>query len=251
MASTEIGAQLTELYARQQAAVAAQVTAVVLDLVPALDVSSIAAMERSWPAIERALMATIDNAYVSSSGLALNYYELFRAVEGAAGFPTPILAGALPAAQVATSLKVMGPYTAKALISEGDRDIIAKLLMSLVGSGSRLALAGGRNTLLQSGEADRQLLGFSRQCHSKRPCAFCRMLRSRGPVYRSERSATFAKSGERYHDHCRCQAEPVYGEEAAWVPGAREDRDLWDLSTVGLSGNDALKAFRAALGTGH
>lgn len=246
MATTPEGAALTTLYLRQQAALAAQVTGVVVDMVPGMDLTSFATVDRSWPAVEKALSGAVAEGYVRSSGAALNYFEQFRAVEGVPGAAPTVLARTLPPAQVGTSLKVTGPYVAKHWIARKDGETLGKTLMSLIGSTARLVLSGGRRTLHDSGQADSLLLGWSRVCGSARPCAFCRMLRSRGPVYKTEGAASF-----KAHDFCRCHAEGVYSMDSDWAPGARDDLDIWDRSTEGLSGNDALKAFRAAIGTGH
>lgn len=55
-----------------------------------------------------------------------------------------------------------------------------------------------------------------------KPCGFCAMLASRGPVYRSE--ATARGAGGRYHDHCGCTVEPHYGSFAEWKPTPEEQR---------------------------
>jgi hypothetical protein len=245
MAVTEYGAQLTAWHGQQQAVIGQMVNAAVLQVLPAWDVSSLAAVDASWPPVEAALTAAVNEAFGLSSAVAVDYYELFRAAEGAAGVSTALVADPLPAEQIATSLKVTGPVVARQLITAEDREIIEKLLTSLLGSTSRLTLAGGRGTIERSGLADRALLGWARVCHSKAPCAFCRMLRSRGPVYTKE------TGGFKAHDHCRCTAEPVYSTNPTWPDGAQEDRALWNEVTAGYHGNEALNAFRRAVYAGN
>lgn len=244
MAATALAAQLTWLHQRQQVAVRADLIRQVTALYAALDVSSLEGVDRSWPALERALEALIRDAYGTSAGLAVNYYELFRAAEGVGGASTPQLADPLPAEQVATSLRVTGPYTAKHLVATRSRQVAEVTLARLVGSTTRLALAGGRDTLDRSINADRRALGWARVLSGGRSCAFCRMLASRGPAYLSERSAG---KDRKWHDLCDCQVEPVYSRDAAWPPGSREARELWDATTAGLSGDDAVNAFRRAV----
>jgi hypothetical protein len=74
------------------------------------------------------------------------------------------------------------------------------------------------------------------------------MLISRGPVYKTARSATMAADGHRFHDNCHCVAEPVFDGET-W--DGREQfahyQQLWNDSTAGLSTDDARSAFRQAL----
>jgi hypothetical protein len=245
MAVTEYGSLLTAWHGEQQTVIGQMVNQVVLQTLPAWDVASLAAVDATWPPVEQALIAAVNEAYGLSSAVAVDYYELFRAAEGAAGASTALLADPLPAEQVATSLRVTGPVVARQLITAEDREIIEKLLASLLGSTSRLALNGGRNTIFRSGTADAELLGYARVCHSTRPCAFCRMLRSRGPTYSKE------TGGFKAHDHCRCTAEPVYSTETGWPDGAEADRALWNEVTKGFSGNDALNAFRRAVYAGR
>lgn len=66
------------------------------------------------------------------------------------------------------------------------------------------------------------------------------MLASRGGVY-SRRSVDFPA-----HDGCSCSAEPVWSREQE-PPEVLALRRLWEESTAGLSGRDALNAFRRAL----
>ena len=244
MAVTELGAQLTRLHSDRQVALRAGVIRQVVALFPALDLSSFEAVDRSWPALEAALRALIAEQYGTSAGLAVNYYDLFRAAEGVGGASTPLLADGLPVEQVATSLRVTGPYTAKHLIATRSRQVAEVTLARLVGSTTRLALSGGRDTLDRSINADRRAVGWARVLSGGRSCAFCRMLASRGPAYLSEASAG---RDRKFHDLCDCQVEPVYSRDAAWPPGSREARELWDSTTAGLSGKDAVNAFRRAV----
>lgn len=251
MATTALGAALTDWYATQQMAVAGRLRQIVLTLFPALALSSFATVDASWPAVALALQSAIEAGYGVSAALAMNYYDLFRVAEGVPGAYSAVLADVMPAEQLTTSLLVTGPYIAKGLIAAKDVDVAAKTLTSLLGSSTRLGMLGGRNTILENGSRDKRLLGYQRACYSPRPCHFCRMLRSRGPVYLSEQSGTFKHSGEKYHDHCHCIAEPVYSDATEWIKGAREDRALWNEVTNGLSGKDALNAFSRAVAAGR
>lgn len=250
MPSTDYAAELATWHAAQQAALGAAVESVVLEVFPALNLTSWAAVDATWPAVDRAIAAAVNEVFGLSAGLAINYYELARAAEGVTGTFERVTE-LLDPGQVSTSLRATGPYVAKGLIASKDPALQAKLLTSLMGSSSRLALSGGRRSLAGTGKADPTRLGWSRVCNSKNPCAFCRMLRSRGPVYESEATATVAKDGERYHDHCKCTAVPEWSKDTEWVDGAQADRDLWNEVTDGYHGNDALNAFRRAVAAGR
>lgn len=143
---------------------------------------------------------------------------------------------------VARSLHTAGPNYAKYLTKRGEDPDRAKLkvVVNVSGTAGRQVLNGGRDALEELVQADPVALGWARVTDGD-PCAFCAMLASRGPVYKSRETAAFLP-----HDHCACIPEPVYSRSAAWAPGARELRQLWLASTKGYSGKDAVNAFRRA-----
>ena len=177
----------------------------------------------------------------ASASLASAYIRAFRAFEAPGGDLRVIVPPPLPADQAFTSLTVTGPATVRSATARGvPLDQATRIGQATSArSAMRLALDAGRQTILDTVRADSQAVGWARAT-SGNPCAFCDMLAARGPAY-SEDSVGFQA-----HDGCACAAEPVYDRDAAWPPGAREARDLWDESTTGLSGNDALNAFRRA-----
>lgn len=243
MASTVHGETLTRRHYDQQLAVRAEVLRQLVRLFPAFDLTSFEAVDRSWPAFEAALRALVDRQFDVSSGLAVNYYELFRAAEGVGGSSTPLLAEPLSSPLIATSLRVTGPYTAKHLIAARDAQVAEKTLVRLSGSVSRLVSTGGRDTLERSVRADSRALGWARVTSGK-ACAFCRLLRSRGAVYKSEPSSRFQA-----HDHCSCSSEPIWSKDQPLPPGSTEDAELYRRVTAGLKGKDAIAAFRRAVET--
>ncbi|NEA50449.1 hypothetical protein [Streptomyces sp. SID10815] len=112
---------------------------------------------------------------------------------------------------------------------------------------SRVAMNGGRSTTWNHMRRDRRALGYVRLSRTGTPCGWCAMLISRGPVYKSRESATFA-DGDRYHDNCHCYAAPIFnwqqfqGSELTAL--SREYADLWPKVTKGLSGKSAVSAWR-------
>jgi hypothetical protein len=109
---------------------------------------------------------------------------------------------------------------------------------------ARLAMAagrhvmdGGRQVILGAAEAEPRIRW--RRVAAPSACAFCAMLASRGPVYASE-TVDFQA-----HDGCACVAEPAFPGEGR----SSQERALyeqWREATAGLSGADALRAFRRA-----
>lgn len=112
---------------------------------------------------------------------------------------------------------------------------------------SRIAMNGARSSNWTHMRRDRRALGYVRLSRTGTPCGWCAMLISRGPVYKSKASATFA-DGDRYHDNCHCYAAPIFsmrqfqGSELTAL--SREYEALWPEVTKGHSGKAAVSAWR-------
>lgn len=119
-------------------------------------------------------------------------------------------------------------------------------------SAARVAMNGGRSTVWSHAQRDRRVIGYIRLSRTGTPCGWCAMLISRGPVYRSERSAEYA-DGDKYHDNCHCFAEPVFSREqynsSPLYALNRQYEELWPQVTKGLSGHAALRAWRRFIRT--
>ena len=87
-------------------------------------------------------------------------------------------------------------------------------------------LRAGRETIQQSAPRWRRVT-------DGKPCGFCAMVASRGPVYRSEQKAG---QGRRYHSRCGCTVEPYFGDPADWVPSPEEARFLEAYQSVYRTG---------------
>ncbi|WP_438470777.1 hypothetical protein [Streptomyces asiaticus] len=111
----------------------------------------------------------------------------------------------------------------------------------------RVAMNGGRSAVWNHAQRDRRAIGYIRLSRTGTPCGWCAMLISRGPVYRSEASATYAE-GDLFHDNCHCYAEPVFSREQYNSSSAyelnRRYEELWPKVTRGLSGKQAVSAWR-------
>lgn len=243
MASTPPARRLTEAHRLAQARLGAQTVEQALTTFELLDPSNLDGSFPRWLRIMRPLIARQRDA---SSALAANYLTTFRTLElGQSVPPFPaILATPLDDQAVATSLLVTGPANIRSSLAKGTpfgRAIeVAKALSA--GSSMRHALDGGRETISRTVAGDPRAKGWARVA-SARPCSFCAMLASRGPVY-SDQTVKF-----RSHDHCSCSAEPVYREASRdqWPPGSAAFRDLYDEAAKGLPAAEARNAFRRAL----
>lgn len=118
----------------------------------------------------------------------------------------------------------------------------------------RLAMNGARSHLWSIAQRDRRVVGYIRLSRTGTPCGWCAMLISRGPVYKSSRSAQYA-DGDKYHDNCHCYAEPVYSREqyagSQLYALNRHYQELWPEVTKGLAGKAALSAWRRFIRQQH
>jgi len=120
----------------------------------------------------------------------------------------------------------------------------------------KLVLDTGRQTAADASVEDPAAQGWARIARPN-ACYFCRMLATRGGVYSDSDTALIVgpgreRSGERYHDNCRCLAVPVFEGETFQPPGyVREWTALWKSSTKGKSGKAAINAFRRAIYPEH
>lgn len=168
--------------------------------------------------------STLVRAYHSiSSGAAASYFTAFRAAEDIPGSASPALASPPAAAMITTSLYVTGDRATRKALDAGQSPAAATRTAFVRTSGAvtRHILDGGRETVLGSVQNDGQALGWGRVTDGD-PCAFCLVLASRGPVYKSEETASFEA-----HDHCSCTAEPFY-RGSDWPAGARGFLNTYD-----------------------
>lgn len=245
MAATAEADRLTQSYRRQSAALRAAALKDILTIWPMFDPLY---LEKSWPALRNALLMLIGTKRAEAADIAADYLRRFRELEGVTEGLGVILDSAPDPVATEISLRATGPATAQRALSSGFTAEVAaaRALVTVSGAASRIILDGGRQTVLLTVESDRKALGWLRVTHGK-TCAFCAMLASRGPVYKSRRSAGDARSRPaRFHDHCDCTVEPVYSAATKWPAASRRADELWVSSTVGLGGQEARNAFRVA-----
>ena len=87
----------------------------------------------------------------------------------------------------------------------------------MVAAFTRLALQGGRQTVVEAVQADPQARAWARETRGD-CCYFCALMAARGAVYKSEgaaggdANAKFTGEGEfKFHNNCHCVAAPVFG----------------------------------------
>lgn len=101
----------------------------------------------------------------------------------------------------------------------------------VAGGVSRRVSNTARDTITKATDADPRARGWMRIGRGT-ACAFCRLLVSRGAVYRGATSRFAA------HDHCRCQAAPIW--DASQVVAVRRE------FVASAKSRQAIQATRAA-----
>lgn len=180
----------------------------------------------------------VTSGAAAAAALASRYLAAHAAIEGA----TVEVAQARPdPAEIATSLRVTGPVAFKKNLRLSGSESAALRVMRerISASASRLTRNGSRGTVMGTFSQSQQIAGWRRITDGD-PCPFCAMLASRGATY-SRRGITFQA-----HDSCSCTAEPLYQREPE-PASVTALRDRWEQATAGLSGRDALNAFRQSL----
>lgn len=240
MARTREGAALTRRHYVAQLAVRAAASRDVMSLWRGVDPTNLSGtfdtFARSATVITRARHGT-------SSGVAASYQEEFRRAERVAGRATVKLAPGLSALDALGAIRGAGltgiinarkaGFSPQAAAQRG--------LVKVLGATTRLVLGGGRQTILGTAVEDAQASRWQRVT-SGDPCAFCVMLAVGGTF--SADSADFEA-----HDHCSCSAEVAYeGSQPPLTSQALVSK--WDDVTAGLSGDDALNAYRQSVSSG-
>lgn len=235
MAATAEAARLTEAHRLAQVRLGATTVAAMADVWPLLDPTDLAGTAARWM---RPAVSVIAEQRAASARLAGNYLAGFKAIELGPenGLPL-VVAEEVVVEQVVQSLLATGPGQVRRSMAAGVQlDAAMDLALSTSSAAAmRHALNGGRDTTLRTVQADPQAAGWARVTSAK-PCAFCAMLASRGPVYR-QRSAGF-----KAHDRCGCGAEPIYRPDAEWPAGSRRWERLW--RDAKAAGGDTAKEFR-------
>jgi hypothetical protein len=206
-----------------------------------------ARVDASWPALRDVLGSGVQQARAESAQLAREFYMEARRDAGVPdGLFVPDDPPQLTRARLVTSLDVTGPVEFKRSIAAGKtpEQAVDAAAVRMSGSSSYLALEGGRDVMQESIRRDERATGWSRVTDAD-PCAWCAMLASRGPVYKSAVTAGDPRQGgNTYHDHCGCQAWPAFTLDEPFVGLADKLYEDWRRETRGTGGKDAVNAFR-------
>lgn len=236
MIRTAEGAQLADLHRQVQSQIRARALQDYMRIWPLWRGD-----ERTFNDLVAAAVPLVNHHHQTSATLAAAFFESFRRVEKASGDAPAHIAGPPPQEQVVASLYVTGSVqTRNALIAgQPAEQAMRTALVRTSGAVGRHVLNGGRTTVIESAATDRQAIGWERVT-SGRPCAFCAMMASRGPVY-SSTSVDFQS-----HDHCLCTAVPSY--QGGRSPQSQRWADLYNRAQregdAAGTANDPLNNFR-------
>ena len=175
--------------------------------------------------LQLALMSAEKLGFISSTQVAVNHLEELRALYRAGGnVTTPEFNLQAAGARAQSTIDALARATGIGL----QRDVFGTAAVW----GDRAAKMGGRETVVLSARASGRRW---RRVTDGNPCAFCATLATRGILdkgYRSEESALWTKTGEKYHDRCGCTAAeiiedlPLTAQEKAWVEQYQSAADL-------------------------
>ena len=234
-------AQMIAIYAEYQAAQNLLGVTLIRDILAQwnLTMMDLGRIKRIWPQIRRGIIAAVDNKRDIFWHMGLRFYAQVRTASGITTTVPEVLPVPLPPALVQATLDSTGPFTMLRAVGKGAPPGTAADMagVRLSGAASRLALQGAREAVLQSVREDPEAMAWARGL-GPRPCYFCAMLASRGPVYKSESSAGFLA-----HNHCMCYAIPVFRAGQGY-PGWQDLQDEWQTVTARLSGDAARQAWR-------
>lgn len=243
-------------------AIVAQTLADLLDFWPLLNPFDVDATAGKW--IDPVLDLVMGQREKSRAG-AIDFYDRWRSqrlgdVDPA---PRPILADNEGREVVRKQLVSAGPANLKAKTraakgqkpdtqEETIRRAARYTLVDFLGSATRAVMDADREATFAMQDLDELAYGFQRVVGgSKKPCAFCVMLASRGPVYNSRESAERVVNpsgkravGDKYHDNCQCRAVPAFSSDEPWFGDNADYRDQYDRVTRGFDSAESRLRFR-------
>lgn len=206
-----------------------------------------AQVDAAWATLRSLLAAEVRQARTESASLAQSaYMEARQSVGVVDDLFVPSQPEPLADDKLFRSLDITGPVEFKKAIAAGKTpaQAVDTAAVRMAGSSQYLALEGGRSVMNESIGRDERATGYSRVTDND-PCAWCAMLASRGPVYKTARTAGDPRQGgNSYHDACACQAWPAFTLDEPFVGVAEKLYEDWLRETRGRGGKHAVNAFR-------
>ena len=278
MAFNDLSLALTESYRLSQVGVQAQTESEVAALMAMLfDIGDI---QGSWPEVEAAIVETVRRQRGVSVQLSQRAYEMIRDAEQIPGVPTVRGPGAFDVDLFVKNLRIVGPGSAGEGLLKSWPDPLGTATSRTAGEAARVAQNAGRFSMHNSLLADKKCIGWVRVTDGN-PCAFCRLLASRGPVYKTADAAVATRvkfgagrtrndgkadrrskgkpggkapgiwsdraNGFRAHAHCACQARPIYSERDPLLNRSAQFYDEYEAAILARPDLDPINAYRTWL----
>jgi len=243
---------------------------------------------RLWPSVDwdspaaagavRTLYgAIVDRFGQSAAAVAAQFYDEQRSAANVPGQYVASLSDPLPPVmldKIVTSAFLGGQPSSDIPASQqttSDLPVDQMVSRRLDGQLQRLVLQPGRDTIAANTDSDPARARYVRVPQGAKTCAFCVMLASRelgpiaGPQKRSfggyhpanvrfdeETQAlhVFAKNGAKYHDHCDCEAVPVFPGAATAVdvsPNIEDYQDMYRKATADAGTHSDTKKILASM----
>lgn len=160
--------------------------------------------EANAEALRLFLPELVDRYGTTAATLAADWYDLERLDANVPGRHRASLVVPDRARAEGTAARLGG-----LLFQEGSPLLL--VLPGAVGAVDLLVKSADRDTITRASVEDPRAAGWERRAKGIAPCPFCRMLESRGAVYR-QATADFAA-----HHHCSCAAVPSWDQNAPEV----------------------------------
>lgn len=187
-----------------------------------LDINDLRGSQPIW---KHTMLDLLSRWFKLSERMALNYLPRYR--EASIGTPDGGVTIEIPdfnRTLMSQRFDWMGAINVMWHLARGDTQQAAwEAARSLfLGQFHEAVLTGGRQTIQEWAKKDHRCVGY-RRVSDGNPCAFCAMLVTRGPIYLSRETALFSENPNipdgKYHEHCGCTVEPIYGD---WEPTEKE-----------------------------
>jgi hypothetical protein len=208
-----------------------------------------ARLRESVPDWLEAMNAVVAQYARTSAALAADFYDAQREAAGVPGaFTVPVAdppSGEQTEASLRWATKDLWPRDpedpATTAAQRESLDVrLAAAEVKAEQAAQKLVADTGRGTVQEAVRQDRQATAWARAA-ARGACAFCKLLASRGAVYKRD-TADF-----RAHDGCHCGVVPVFkGQRFELSDHAREWERIYREFAEGHSG-DQLRLFRRAL----
>ncbi|OPC84237.1 hypothetical protein B4N89_27865 [Embleya scabrispora] len=221
------------------------------------------ASARPWIA---GIATEVDRYAQIAAELSARAYEAEREAAGLRSTFRPALADSPPAEQIEATMRwaahdvwtppdpePSGPADGRPHSARIAERLLAGVQQRAEAAAGRLALDAGRRTIVEAVEQDPDARGWYRSAQPT-ACAFCRLMASRGAVYKTRGTAgtdaneNFTGEGLfKFHNDCACVALPVLrGDVFSLSPEATEwDRIYFEFAS-GHPG-DQLRRYRIAM----